>query len=136
MSRNIQTLIGPLSLQGLFVPSMGSAAAAMCAQREEIPTLLCLLLRDDIVNWYTSKSSPRNDTKMQELERQLMDRVLKNAALVQGRLKECAPGYGSQAEDDQIDGMEPIDRHVRGLLRKAIQAERLSMMPTPFQPWL
>lgn len=135
MTRNIQQLTGPFNLQGSFIPSIGYAATAFCTHKEEMPALFCLLLRDDIVNWYTSKSSPRTDAKTQELERQLMDRVLKNAALVQGRLKECVP-HGARTEGVEPKGDEPIDKRVRELLDKSTQAERLCMMPNAYQPWL
>mmetsp|Transcript_12774 Transcript_12774/g.26411 ORF Transcript_12774/g.26411 Transcript_12774/m.26411 type:complete len:949 (+) Transcript_12774:36-2882(+) len=135
MTRNIQQLIGPFLLQGLFIPSMGHAASAICEHNEDIPTLLCLLLRDDIVNWYTSKSSPRSDAKTRELEGQLMDRILKNSGLVHNRLKECAP---SRAKQDGVDlnDKQPIDKRVRELFLKSTQPERLCMMPHGYEPWL
>ena len=132
MTRNVQRLVGPLMLQGSFVPSMGSAAIAIRSYKEEVSSILCLLLRDDIVSWYTSKSSARSDVKTQELERQLLDRILKNVALVQSRLKECAPTI----VDHQVSGDDPIDKRIRELLERATSAEKLSKMPITYQPWL
>lgn len=135
MTRNIQQLIGPFLLQGLFIPSMGHAATAICEHNEDIPTLLCLLLRDDIVNWYTSKSSPRSDAKTRELEGQLMDRILKNTGLVHNRLKECAPSRATQNGVD-LNDKQPIDKRIRELLLKSTQPEELCMMPHGYEPWL
>lgn len=145
MSRNIQELLGPLLLQGLFVPSMGIAAAALHARNDVLPSLLCLLLRDDIVHWYVSKSNARSDSKTRDLERQLMDRVQKNTTLAKRRLKECVPhaddgsdnsteGKNGAAKEQQKSGL--IDEHVRKLLKTSMDPEKLSMMQNSYQPWL
>lgn len=146
MSRNIQELLGPLLLQGLFVPSMGIAAAALHAREDGLPSLLCLLLRDDIVHWYVSKSSARSDSKTRDLERQLMDRVQKNTTLAKTRLKECVPNADEESghdegkdDDDATEKKEKsglIDEHVRELLKTSMDPEKLSMMQNSYQPWL
>ena len=145
MSRNIQELLGPLLLQGLFVPSMGIAAAALHARNDVLPSLLCLLLRDDIVHWYVSKSNARSDSKTRDLERQLMDRIQKNTTIAKRRLKECVPNaddesenvegkYDDDAAKDQKSGL--IDEHVRELLKTSMDPGKLSKMPGSYQPWL
>jgi transformation/transcription domain-associated protein len=144
MSRNVQELLGPLLLQGLFVPSMGIIAGALHTRQDVLPSLLCLLLRDDIVHWYVSKSNARSDSKTRDLERQLMDRVQKNTSLAKRRLKECAPlddgqldtneeGKGSSSKE-QKNGL--IDKRIRELLKTSMDPEKLCMMQNSYQPWL
>ena len=143
MSRNLQELLGPLLLQGLFVPSMGVAAAALDARKDILPSLLCLLLRDDIVHWYISKSSARSDSKTRDLERQLMDRVQKNTSLTKRRLAECVPTVDDEPKEKEgTDGATSkqksglIDERMRELLKTSMDPEKLCMMPNSYQPWL
>uniref|UniRef100_A0A7S0AZ10 Uncharacterized protein n=1 Tax=Minutocellus polymorphus TaxID=265543 RepID=A0A7S0AZ10_9STRA len=142
MSRNVQELLGPLLLQRLFVPSMGIIAGASHARKDVLPSLLCLLLRDDIVHWYVSNSNARSDSKTRDLERQLMDRVKKNTSLAKRRLKECAP-----LDDGQLDTNEEgkagsskeqksglIDERIRELLKTSMDPEKLCMTQNSYQP--
>jgi phosphatidylinositol kinase/protein kinase (PI-3 family) len=64
---------------------MSMAATAIKTSMEDIDSILRLLVRDDIVSWYTSKSMAKSDIKTQELENQLGDRVAKNVAVVQSK---------------------------------------------------
>ena len=62
---------------------MGIVASALEQAQDDLDPALRLLLRDDIVAWYTSKSMAKSDEKMQELEKRLLDRVIRNAIYVQ-----------------------------------------------------
>jgi len=129
-TRNIENLIGPFMIGGIFVPAMASGAEAFHSVNEELNPALCVILRDDIVSWYCSKSPPRSDSKNQELERQLGERILKNASLVQRRMLECAPDT-----DMDTDKQDAADSHLRHLLHVATSPENLCEAPLPFQPW-
>jgi len=133
MTPNIKGLIGEFSMQGNFVPGFASAASGICAYEKELSPVLHLLLRDDIVSWYTSKSTLRNDSKTQELEHQLMDRVKKNVSLVQGRLTECCPREYSSENDVTYN---PADQKVRDLIEWATASESLGMMPYSYKAWV
>jgi transformation/transcription domain-associated protein len=130
ITRNIENLVGPFMIGGLFVPAMASGAEAFNSVNEELNPALCVILRDDIVSWYCSKSPPRSDSKNQELERQLGERILKNASLVQRRMLECAPDT-----DMDTDKQDAADSHLRHLLHVATSPENLCEAPLPFQPW-
>jgi transformation/transcription domain-associated protein len=140
MTRNMSTLIGPFMRDGIFVPSMTSGAEAVAKVKTDIRPFLCLVLRDDIVSWYCSKSPPRSDTKNQELERQLGDRILKNVSICQRRFLDCAP-------DDLQLAVVPIvsetennkklaDATVRELLNTATSTAALSNASPSFQAWI
>ena len=133
MTPNIEKLIGPILLQGSFVPALSSAALAVFAKKDEMDPILHLLLRDDIVSWYTSKSSPRTDAKTQELEKQLLDRVNKNTSLVQSRFRDCSP---EEARNSDAGRVQPIDQKVRDLITAATSSEKLCMLPHGYQGWL
>lgn len=143
MTRNIQELVGKSFINGVFIPAMASGASAFSANEDMLRPALSLLLRDDIVAWYISKSQPRNDTKMQELERQLADRVTKNVALVQSRFEKLTPESpkGDSTTPPQIitpDGKfpEPIDSKIRKLVSFATSTDNLAIMPPSYRAWL
>mmetsp|Transcript_42172 Transcript_42172/g.63679 ORF Transcript_42172/g.63679 Transcript_42172/m.63679 type:complete len:1904 (+) Transcript_42172:2-5713(+) len=133
MTRNIEEFIGPFLLQGCFIPSFSSVASAIHSHKDEIEPAFSLLLRDDIISWYTSKSTARNDIKMQELERQLADRVDKNVIFVQDRIRQCTPQSGAFPKADQT---ETVDSSVRELLKAATSEQNLCMMSPVYQAWL
>lgn len=134
MTPNIQSLIGELLLNGRFIPSMGIIAAALKEAQDELDSALRLLLRDDIVAWYTSKSMAKCDAKMQELEKQLIDRVARNVIQVQTKIAECAPQISKGPEENRRK--EPVDVKVRNLVKEATDPKRLCMMPSSYQAWL
>jgi len=126
-------------MQGNFIPGLASAAMGICAHEKELDPIFHLLLRDDIVSWYTSKSHARGDRKMQELERQLVERqVRKNVTLVQGRLKECNPKEMNvePVSGEGVARQEPLDQRLRDLISSATSWDSLGMMPAEFQAWL
>lgn len=94
-------------------------------------------MRDDVMSWYTSKSSAKNDQKLQEVEGQLSDQIWKNVRFVQECFKECSP---REVEDAAAEAMsenpDPIDARVRSLIDAATSAEKLSLMPVEYHPWL
>jgi phosphatidylinositol kinase/protein kinase (PI-3 family) len=130
-------MIGQLLLEGRFIPSMGTVASALEDANDDLDPALRLLLRDDIVAWYTSKSMAKSDAKMQELEKQLLDRVIRNAISVQSRIAECAPRV-PKTEDGKSERLrkEPVDLKVRELVKEATDPRRLCMMPSNYQAWL
>lgn len=103
-------------------------ASAIYEHREEFDSILRLLMRDDILAWY-SKSLARSDSKTQELERQLIERVNKNVATLQSRVSDCAPSR-------KTTGKDPIDVRVQDLCRAAADPDKLCMMPTNYHAWL
>ena len=138
MTPNIQSLIGPLLLEGRFIPSMGIVSSALDQAKDDLDPALRLLLRDDIVAWYTSKSAAKSDSKMQELEKQLLDRVIRNAMHVESKIAECAPQVtrGEEGENAETLRQEPVDLKVKELVKEATDPKRLCMMPSSYQAWL
>jgi phosphatidylinositol kinase/protein kinase (PI-3 family) len=131
LTRNIRKLIGPLLIDGIFIPSMMSMASSMSDSSDDLESALNLLLRDDIVSWYHSRSNARSDSKTQEIERQLGDRIVRNCSLVRGRYAHCSPNPDSGRSETA-----PIDTKVRSLVAVATSSELLCRMPLNYQGWL
>lgn len=136
LTPNIQTLIGRLLIDGRLIPSMGTVASALDKAHDDLEAALRLLLRDDIVAWYTSKSMAKEDSKMQELEKQLLDRIMRNASSVQSKIAACAPKVTKGEEKAETLKTEPVDARVKELVKEATDPEKLCMMPSNYQAWL
>jgi len=129
MTPNIEALLGKPYLDGRFIRSIAMVAGAVREHREEFDPILRLLMRDDILAWY-SKSLAKTDSKTQELERQLIERVSKNVSLLHARFSECAPTSTKASKEGAIDSK------INDLYKTATSADKLSMMPTNYHAWL
>ena len=132
MTPNVSALIGLPLMNGRFVTSFATVADSVKKCKEEMDPILRLLMRDDIVAWYC-KSMAKSDSKLQELEKQLADRVSKNVSYLQARFTESAPK--KDGDNTETSG-EYIDQQVRDLIAAASDPEKLSAMPTNYQAWL
>lgn len=132
MTPNIQALIGLPLMNGRFITSFATVADSVKKCKEEMDPILRLLMRDDIVAWYC-KSMAKSDSKLQELEKQLADRVSKNVSYLQARFAECAP---KKVKDMTKERSGRVDQKVRDLMAAASDPAKLSTMPTNYQAWL
>merc|ERR1711897_89905 len=107
MTRNIQESIGSINMEGYFIPAFTSLASVVFENMIDMDPVLHLLLRDDMMAWYASKSSARTDAEFQKLERQLADRVSKNFFLVNDRVHNCS------VRDNKIEKKELLDSKLR-----------------------
>lgn len=110
---------------------MSRTAQAVHDNRDVFESILKLLLRDDLTSFYT-KSIAKSDTKTQEMERQLMDRITKNTLTVKARFSECTP----LVRDPKKAARRPVDSRVRELLVASQDPAKLCMMQGSFQAWL
>jgi len=146
MTPNIERTIGEHHIQGIFVRSIAMISGAVKQHKEEFDPILRLLMRDDILAWY-SKSLAKTDSKTQELERQLIERVSKNVHTLQSRFSECSPKICQNtnnrrgeivANSSQTDIDLPLvlDKRVNELLKMATDPEKLCMTRISYQGWL
>jgi phosphatidylinositol kinase/protein kinase (PI-3 family) len=131
MTPNVVALIGQPHIDGRFIPSFAAVSGAIREHKDEFDSILRLLMRDDILAWY-SKSLAKSDSKTQELERQLIERVSKNVTTLQSKFAECAPRKIQSGASD----IDPVDKKVRELYAAATNPEKLCMMPTSYHSWL
>ena len=136
LTPNLVELMGALVLDGRFVPGMATVATAMKTSMDDIDAPLRLLLRDDLVAWYTSKSMSKSDAKTQELEKQLADRVTKNVAQIQSKIGDCSLRRVAKNSEAADLPTKPVDARVRDLMREASSHDRLCLMPGSYHPWM
>lgn len=138
MTPNIQRALGEHYIQGIFVRCIAMIAGAVKEHKEEFDPILRLLMRDDILAWY-SKSLAKTDSKTQELEKQLVERVSKNVNTLQSRFAECAP-KSSSIHDSYLSSKNgtciPLDKRVNELLEAATDPQNLCMTRISYQGWL
>ena len=132
MTQNLSEMVGVPFLNGRFISSFATVAEAVKNCKDEMDPILRLLMRDDIIFWYC-KSMAKSDAKLQELEKQLADRVSKNVSYLQARFAECSL-QGKKNGADAPEG--PIDNKVRDLISIASNPSKLCIMPTNYQGWL
>ncbi len=137
LTRSLVEFIGPFLLEGVFIPAFASISSAMNAKRSTLEPVLHLLLRDDILAWYISKSEARNDQKMQKLEIQLSDRIWRNVSFAQRQFEECSVRRVENATEEVVsNNPDPIDIKVRNLVDVATDSKNLSLMSPTYQAWL
>lgn len=128
LTPNIEHVIGEHYLEGEFIRAMTMIAGAVKDHRDEFDPILRLLMRDDILAWY-SKSMAKTDSKTQELERQLIERVAKNVHTIQSRISECSP---SNKPGDK----NPLDTRTKLLMKTATDPKTLCLMHASYHAWL
>lgn len=145
MTPNIERAIGENHLQGIFVRSMAMISGAVKEHKDEFDPILRLLMRDDILAWY-SKSLAKTDSKILELERFLIERVSKNVHTLQSRFSECSPKIsqisndkkeGTAAKSSEADTDLPLvlDKRVNELLQVATDPKKLCMTRISYVGW-
>lgn len=130
LTPNIVNLIGFPLLDACFTTSMAQISTAVRRSRSELDPILRLLIRDDLVTFYT-KSTAKSDAQTQEMEKQLMDRISRNVATLHSRFAECCPSYQINSDNEN-----PVDQKIRDLIATARNPESLCSMPASFQGWL
>jgi len=131
LTKNLSALIGYPLLDGHFLHTMSLLSEAITDEKNFLEPIFNLLLRDDLVAFYT-KSMAKSDSTTQEMDKQLKERIVKNTLEVQSRFVRCSPDLSSKSHVSD----SPIDRHLRYLMEVAEGEEAISMMPSNFQGWL
>ena len=134
LSANIANLIGFSLIEAGFSTSIARLSAAVRASKSELDPILRILLRDDLVTFYT-KSVAKSDAQTQEMEKQLIDRVSRNVGTIHSRFAECSPD-DVEKEDSENQSQDPVDKKVRELIATARNPADLCMMPPSYQGWL
>ena len=136
LTPNISSLIGFPLLDARFRTSVAVIADAVFSCREVLDPIFRLLMRDDLVAFYT-KSIAKTDSKTCEMEKQLTHSVARNVAYLHSRFAECAPTYMNKKKtDDDERPKTPVDQRVRDLIEAARNPENLCMMSGSYQGWL
>jgi len=122
---NIVNLIGFSVFDEAFISTIGRLALAHKGSRPEIDPIFRLLMRDDLISFY-SKSNAKPDAETQDMEKQLLDRVSQNVASLHRKFGDCCPQESAPAVDGKISE----------LINSSRDPSVLSQMPASFQGWL
>jgi phosphatidylinositol kinase/protein kinase (PI-3 family) len=128
---NIVSFIGHFLVEARYIPSMAIAANAVHDCKDDIEAIWKLLMRDDLVAFYT-KAMAKTDIKTVEMEKQLVERIARNVTTLNSRFTECIPM--TKTLDDDND--EVCDKRVRDLINWARNPDSLCMMSGNYQAWL
>lgn len=142
LTPNIQTLMGPLAVEGIFTASLMAIARCLAEQDQgyEMEQQLSIFVRDEMYNWAAGRSSSSsNESKMEG--QHLRELVAQNADFIVRRALTLAKTQGSvgganTAEGSSATGVLPACQNVVDLVSRATDPMKLSAMDGLWMPWL
>lgn len=141
LSPNIQTLMGPLAVEGIFTASLMAIARCLAEQDQgyEMEQQLSIFVRDEMYNWAAgrSQSASANEPKMEgqhlrELVAQNVDFIVRRALT----LAKTQGSVGSGSTEGGVSGVLPACQNVVDLVSRATDPMKLSAMDGLWMPWL
>lgn len=82
LTPNMQTMMGPLALEGIFAPSVMSIARCLIEPEGELEMQLAIFMRDEINHWFTSQRKPIPAETLRESVGQNSEAVVKRATML------------------------------------------------------
>jgi transformation/transcription domain-associated protein len=79
LTPNLQVLMGPLALEGIFAPSVMSVARSLTEPEGELEMQLAIFMRDEMIHWFTSQHKPLPPEVLRETVTINSDNVVKRA---------------------------------------------------------
>ena len=148
LSPNIQTLMGPLALEGIFTASLMAIARCLAEQDGggEMGSWLSIFVRDELYNWAQGRNQG-GDGKMEgnhlrDLVQQNADFILRRAlALAKTQANTTTAnaqgaGEGGQGAQAGASGVLPACQNVVDLVSRATDPMKLAAMDGLWMPWL
>ncbi len=135
LTRNLTKFLAPFHVDGVMVPAIVSLAQALMDKVEVFRPYLSLVLRDDLLSYYSSKhkSGPPSELEQRNLEKQLSDRMSKNVNNLLRRIESVTP----KLDDRNSNGQRiPCDSKVYTLIDAASYEGNLVRMTPTWHPWL
>ncbi|KAI0913375.1 FAT domain-containing protein [Ustulina deusta] len=122
LSPNLQTLVGPLATEGIFSCSIMAIARCLTEPEFELEHALTLLVRDEVIFWFTSshRAIHLNETQLRETVQTNCDMVVKRA------LSLAQPPVGSL----------PANQTVIDLIARAVNPMNLAQCDALWMPYL
>ncbi|KAI0408138.1 FAT domain-containing protein [Xylaria palmicola] len=122
LSPNLQTLMGPLATEGIFSCSVMAIARCLTEPEFELEHALTLLVRDEVIFWFTSshRAIHLNETQLRETVQTNCDMVVKRA------LSLAQPPVGSL----------PANQTVIDLIARAVNPMNLAQCDALWMPYL
>ncbi|GAP87643.2 putative FAT domain-containing protein [Rosellinia necatrix] len=122
LSPNLQTLMGPLATEGIFSCSIMAIARCLTEPEFELEHALTLLVRDEVIFWFTGshRAIHLNETQLRETVQTNCDMVVKRA------LSLAQPPVGSL----------PANQTVIDLIARAVNPMNLAQCDALWMPYL
>ncbi|KAI1310066.1 FAT domain-containing protein [Xylaria venustula] len=122
LSPNLQTVMGPLATEGIFSCSIMAIARCLTEPEFELEHALTLLVRDEVIFWFTSshRAIHLNETQLRETVQTNCDMVVKRA------LSLAQPPVGSL----------PANQTVIDLIARAVNPAHLAQCDALWMPYL
>ncbi len=135
LTRNLTKLLAPFHVDGVMVPAIVSLAQSLMDKVEVFRPYLSLVLRDDLLSYYSSKnkSGPPSELEQRTLEKQLSDRISKNVTNLLRRIESVTPKLDDRNSSGQLI---PCDSKVYALIDAASCEGNLVRMTPTWHPWL
>jgi len=138
LTPNIQTLMGPLAIEGIFTASLMAIARCLAEQDQgyEMEQQLSIFVRDEMYNWQAGRSQAMSDHKMEG--QQLRELVAQNADFIVRRALALTKTQGSvgAGPENMHAGVLPACQNVVDLVSRATDPLKLALMDGLWMPWL
>merc|ERR1712072_1100287 len=128
MSRNIQVLLTPFCLEGIFVTTIASCAQAMNDERALIVPHLSIFFRDELLNWSWRRLRSPGPNPMD-----LKAMVKANVSAVSARFLRCSPQ--EQLVKNGVS-TQHLHKGAYDLVERAVNPENLCRLDSTWHPWL
>ncbi|ETN36411.1 uncharacterized protein HMPREF1541_08688 [Cyphellophora europaea CBS 101466] len=141
LTPNIQTLMGPLAVEGIFTASLMAVARGLSEadQGYEMAQQLSVFVRDEIYSWAAGRGSAvvaeMEGEKLREAVGQNSEFVVRRALALgktQGNVGAGAGGEGGSGSQ----GVLPACQNVVDLISRATNPEKLAQLSAMDLPWL
>ncbi|KAJ4373715.1 transcription-associated protein 1 [Didymella sp. IMI 355093] len=114
LTPNLQVMLGPLNLEGIFAPAVMTVARCLIEPEGELEMQLSIFMRDEMNHWYTSqhKIGALTPDTLRESVQQNSDLVVKRASSI-----------GSQPSGQNL----PANQTMVDLVSVAVHPQKLAM---------
>ncbi|CAI6307238.1 unnamed protein product [Periconia digitata] len=79
LTPNMQVLLGPLALEGIFAPSVMSIARCLIEPEGELEMQLAIFMRDEMNHWFTSQHKPLSAETLRESVQNNSEAIVRRA---------------------------------------------------------
>jgi transformation/transcription domain-associated protein len=103
LTPNLQTLMGPLNLEGIFASSVMTVARCLIEPEGELEMQLAIFMRDEMIHWFQSQHKPLGSDLLRESVQANSELVVKRATSL-GSLPGAGNLPANQTAVDLVSG--------------------------------
>ena len=125
LTPNIQRLIGPIAMEGVFAPAIMAIARSLTEPEHELRLWLSIFVRDEVIHWFTSQRHANMGDG--SLITQVRDMTWHNSDMVVKR---------AQSLSKTPEGTLPAAQTIIDLIGLAVKPDNLKGTEPTWMPWL